>query len=144
MSATNESSLAPVEEFVGEVDVNTRIDESITPIKLISDEAFIAVATDYQNIDSGFAYATFALETGYGTSDLWVYHNNPAGITCGVNYCSYSSQEEGYRAMFDLLSSYTDCNLRTVDQVRERWSETDDSWQIVSIWNEILKGEIKQ
>ena len=126
--------------------MNTNVSESITPIEKLSDVAdpsFLTVAKEYINIDSGFAYATWALETGYGTSNLWINSNNPAGIKCGVNYCLYGSKEEGYRAMFDLLVSYTNGNLLTVDQVRGRWSESDDSHKIVSIWNEILKGEIK-
>ncbi|MFV0382350.1 MAG: glucosaminidase domain-containing protein [Breznakia sp.] len=125
------------------MDVNTNINTSITSIDQISSEvdpSFIIVATDHKNIDPGFAYATWALETGYGTSDLWTEHNNPAGIKCGIEYCSYINEEEGYEAMFELLSEYTDCNLLTVDQVRSVWSETEDSEQIVSIWINVLGG----
>lgn len=95
------------------------------------------MATDY-GIDPSFALATWAWETGWGSSDLWLTSNNPAGITCGDVYCSYDSQEQGLQAMFALLRHYvSDLNRCTVASVRELWSESDDAQQIVGIMEEI-------
>lgn len=74
------------------------------------------MATEF-NIDPGFAYATWALETGYGTSDLWLSHNNPAGIIKvdgSREYQTYASKEEGLRAMFELIQHYCDNGNCTV------------------------------
>lgn len=53
-----------------------------------------------------FARAIFRLETGNGTSSLWKIHNNPGGIKCGSEYCSYSSKEEGMNSLKQLLKWY--------------------------------------
>ena len=95
------------------------------------------MATDY-GIDASFALATWAWETGWGTSELWKLHNNPAGITCGIDYCVYESQEQGLQAMFALLRHYvSDLNRRTVASVRELWSESNDAGSIVEIMEDI-------
>lgn len=98
---------------------------------------FYGMAVDY-GIDPSFALATWAWETGHGSSDLWRYHNNPAGITCGEEYCSYDSQDQGLQAMFSLLRYYVNkLGRNTVREVRELWSETEDAQQIVEIMEEI-------
>ncbi len=96
------------------------------------------MATDY-GIDASFALATWAWETGWGTSELWLNSNNPAGITCGADYCKYESQEQGLQAMFTLLRHYvSDLNRCTVASVREVWSESEDATSIVKIMEEII------
>lgn len=96
------------------------------------------MATDY-GIDASFALATWAWETGWGSSDLWLNHNNPAGITCGSVYCSYESPEQGIQAMFSLLRHYVnELGRNTVASVRELWSESDDAESIVEIMKEII------
>lgn len=100
---------------------------------------FYGMAVDY-GIDPSFALATWCWETGNGSSDLWRYHNNPAGITCGIEYCSYDTQEQGLHAMFNLMSYYIRLNRCTVASVRELWSETEDAQQIVEIMEEIQNG----
>ncbi|HAH92831.1 MAG TPA: hypothetical protein DCM01_02880 [Dielma fastidiosa] len=98
------------------------------------------MATDY-GIDASFALATWAWETGHGTSELWLTNNNPAGITCGTEYCAYESKEQGLHAMFNLMSYYIrELNRCTVASVRELWSETEDAQQIVEIMEEIQNG----
>lgn len=98
---------------------------------------FYGLATDY-GIDPSFALATWIWETGYGSSDLWINHNNPAGITCGMEYCSYNTQEQGLQAMFNLMRYYVDeLDRNTVASVRELWSESNDAQQIVEIMLQI-------
>lgn len=96
------------------------------------------MAADY-GIDASFALATWAWETGWGSSDLWLTSNNPAGITCGIDYCTYDTQEQGLQAMFSLLRYYVnELNRCTVASVRELWSESDDAEMIVQIMEEII------
>lgn len=93
-------------------------------------------------IDPYFVYAVWALETAYGTSDLWLFHNNPAGIisTDGSgDYETYDSKEEGLEAMFDLIRHYCDNGKCTVEEIRNVWSESDDAELIVSIWKAIIR-----
>ena len=111
-----------------------KISSYLTPL---NSTRFYEMATDY-GIDPSFALATWAWETGYGCSDLWINHNNPAGITCGMGYCSYDSEEQGLQAMFNLMNYYIrGLNRCTVASVRELWSETEDAANILKIMEEI-------
>lgn len=102
--------------------------------------SFYEEAVNY-GIDPSFALATWAWETGWGTSELWLNSNNPAGITCGDVYCSYDTQEQGLQAMFNLMHYYIrGLNRCTVADVRELWSKTEDAQQIVEIMEEIQNG----
>lgn len=100
---------------------------------------FYELATDY-SVDSSFALSMWIWETGYGTSDLWIKHNNPAGITCNNGYCSYNNQKEGLEAMFKLIRFYIDEYKRnTVILVRNLWSESEDAQSIYKIMLDIQK-----
>jgi hypothetical protein len=50
--------------------------------------------------------ATFRLETGNGTSNLWLNYNNAGGIKCGNVYCVYDTKENGLQALKTLLERY--------------------------------------
>lgn len=124
--------------------MNRRIDVNMTPFELIdrqlvplSKNQFYELSVNY-GIDPSFALATWAWETGWGTSELWQLHNNPAGITCGYEYCSYESQEQGLQAMFQLMRYYiNELGRNTVTSVRELWSESEDAEMIYAIMEEI-------
>lgn len=110
--------------------INRYIDKNSLPLNSVN---FQILAIDY-NIEPTFALATFILETGYGKSEAWVTNNNPAGIKCGEDYCSYQSKDEGLAMMFDLLHSYTNGSIpwigmkNTIEEIRASWNpETDDS-----------------
>lgn len=96
------------------------------------------------DIDSGFALATWILETGWGSSAVWQEMNNPAGIVCGGDYCKYTSKEQGIQEMYALLDRYVKGSIsyvgvqESVKQVRDVWSETDDTNLTVDLWNAIL------
>ena len=107
-----------------------KISSYLTPL---NSTRFYEMATDYA-IDPSFALATWIWETGYGSSELWRLNNNPAGITCGNEYCYYSTQEQGLHAMFNLMSYYIrELNRNTVASVRELWSDSIDAQQIVEV-----------
>ena len=95
-------------------------------------EVFDQMAED-AGISSAYAAARFALETGWGKSDLWIEYNNPAGIKCGKKYCRYATPRDGLTAMFDLMADYYTNGLITVAQQSDRWSESDDTETILEI-----------
>lgn len=47
--------------------------------------------------------ATWRLETGNGTSPMWLYQNNAGGIKRNGVYHTFDSQESGWKALEDLL-----------------------------------------
>ena len=106
-------------------------------------ESFISLAEKYC-IDPGFALATFILETGWAKSELWLRSNNPAGLTCSYGYCRYPTKEKGLESMYKRLAEYVNGSVswigtrRTADEVRQKWSTTEDTEVIVEIWNQIL------
>ena len=71
--------------------------------------------------------ATFRLESGNGTSSLWLTHNNPGGIKCGSRYCRYASQEEGLQALRTLLKRYVNRFGYDFEAIRSVYSESDDT-----------------
>lgn len=113
-----------------------KISSYLTPL---NSKKFYEMATDY-GIDPSFALATWIWETGNGSSELWRLNNNPAGITCGNEYCSYSTQEQGLQAMFQLIRYYVnELDRCTVADVRELWSESDDAHMIAQIMEDMYE-----
>lgn len=87
----------------------------------------------------GFILSIWIWETGWGKSPLWMEHNNPAGIKVSeTEYASYSSKEEGMKALFELLRIYCDSGRCTIGEIRSVWSESDDTEDIVSVWKQII------
>lgn len=94
-------------------------------------------------VDPVLSLATFILETGYGSSELWKQGHNPAGIICLDGNCMgeyqmYSSEDEGILAMVDLLALYIyEYGFTTVDEVRDLWSVSEDTDKTLRIMSEI-------
>lgn len=108
------------------------------------DSKFIYELALKYEIDPGFVLATFIWETGWGEkSRPWLEGYNPAGITCGGSYCLYDTAEQGMEEMFKLLRAYADGSVdyigkrNTLSQVRGRWSESEDSQEILDLWRAI-------
>lgn len=81
-----------------EVEEEEEVIEEVEIVEEVIDREWLALVS-----------ATFRLETGNGTSNMWVNHYNAGGIKCwnGNNdYCSYESEEEGLQALESLLESY--------------------------------------
>lgn len=81
-------------------------------------------------IDTNFealVMATWRLETGNGTSRLWLTHNNPGGVKCGSEYCRYSSKEQGLQSLRTLLTKYVDRFGYDFEAIRSVYSESDDT-----------------
>lgn len=121
----------------------TGLDNYILPYEL-------AGFADEYGIDSGFMLSFFIQETGWGKSQVWLSNNNPAGIKCGRKYCTYASPIEGFRSLGLLLRRYTDGSIsyvgkrNTIAQVREKWAEADDKYEIVGHWKDILKEGLNE
>lgn len=102
--------------------------------------ALLDLAEEYQ-ISPVYAAAVFVLETGWGSSSVWMTKHNPAGIRCGDRYCSYTTATDGLRRMFEVMQDYYSNGLATVAQQRSLWSEADDTNQIVQLMCQLAGGE---
>lgn len=120
--------------------IDRYINEHSLPLEPVN---FTILSIDYK-IDPLFALATWILETGNGSSEMWQLQNNPAGIKCGQDYCSYLSKDAGLAQMFYLLNQYTTGSIpwvgqrNTIKEVREAWNpENEDCWKIYEIMLQI-------
>lgn len=120
--------------------IDRYINEHSLPLEPVN---FTILSIDY-NVDPSFALATWIQETGNGSSLMWIERNNPAGIKCGEDYCSYPSKDAGLAQLFHLLSQYTDGSIpwigqrNTIREVREAWNpENEDCWKIYEIMLQI-------
>lgn len=67
---------------------------------------------------------TFNLETGNGTSPLWVHYNNPGGVKVGGRYHKYDSKEQGLEALKRLLrEDYVAVYGYDIKAIRERYCQ---------------------
>ena len=119
-------------------------------IQTLDSESFLLISNEY-DLDPGFVLAVFCLESSYGNSDLWAVYHNPAGIKPYTSdepamllddevYRTYESEDEGVRAMYDLLNIYVSKGRKTPAGVRKLWSMTDDVDVVVEIWNKIKEA----
>lgn len=110
---------------------------------------FEKCAEEYK-INPDYALAVFILETDHGKSNLWVKHNNPAGIkrssegykceTTPSGFCSYPDVETGIEQLFVVMNRLaSEYNRPTIEDMRSVWSESDDTEIIVKIMNDIRK-----
>ena len=91
------------------------------------------------HISPVYAAAVFVLETGWGSSSVWLTKHNPAGIRCGSRYCRYSTAADGLRRMFEIMADYYGNGLTTVAQQRSLWSEADDTEKIVQLMEQLAE-----
>lgn len=93
------------------------------------------------------------METGNDSSYLWKIHNNPGGIKCGIEYCSYATEEDGMDALRSLMTYYyekygTDLAALRADYTRMTGESLEnDIKEFITIFNEEMekiKWELKQ
>lgn len=83
--------------------------------------------------------ATWRLETGNGTSLVWLRYNNAGGIKCGSDYCTYESEEQGLNALEMLLQDYYTVYGTDFKRLRERYCENcgiEDLNEFTAIYQE--------
>ncbi len=108
------------------------------------DPNYLYELAEQYSIDPGFVLATFVIETGWGKkSEPWLNGYNPAGIMRGDLYNRYDSPEQGMEELYKLLRIYTDGSVGyigkriTVKQVRDKWSEAEDTRDVLTVWRAI-------
>ena len=93
-------------------------------------EEIEVTTVDYQF--EALVNATFNLETGYGTSDLWVYNNNAGGYKCNGspneqctqdNYRIFDAKYESILALRELLIDYVNTYGYDLQAIRSRYCE---------------------
>ena len=67
--------------------------------------------------------ATWILETGNGSSPLWVHYNNAGGIKVNGVYHKYDSKEQGYKALETLIKEYYDYYGNDLKSMREHYCQ---------------------
>lgn len=70
--------------------------------------------------------ATFRLETGNGTSNLWLNYNNAGGIKCENVYCVYDTKESGLQALKTLLEHYISEFGYDIKAIRNKYCPLSD------------------
>lgn len=92
-------------------------------------------------------HATFNLETGYGTSYMWLVDNNAGGIK-GIRpdgsygFMRYASKEKGLKALRLKLEEYVDMFGYDLQAIRYRYCYrcgTEDLERFTRIFNEELQ-----
>lgn len=84
------------------------------------------------------------METGNGTSHVWLRYNNAGGIKCGSDYCTYESEEQGLNALETLLQDYYSVYGTDFKRLRERYCENcgiEDLNEFIAIYKEELNNE---
>lgn len=88
--------------------------------------------------------ATWRLETGNGTSFMWVEHNNAGGIKCGVDYCSYESEEQGRESLESLLVAYVDDYGYDLESIRLEYCGSHCGIEDLNIFTQIYNEELNK
>ena len=91
--------------------------------------------TEFEKNLQALVRATFRLETGNGTSQLWLKYNNAGGIKCGGEYCEYSNGAEGMQHLENLLRKYVEKFGFNLKAIRDVYSESDDTKLFTEIYN---------
>lgn len=102
------------------------------------EESSIFIDRDFEAL----VQATWRLETGNGSSELWRLNNNAGGIRCGKVYCSYESKSVGMASLRRLLQGYVNKHGYDLEAIRNIYSESNDTELFRQIYNE-EKGKIK-
>ena len=124
--------------YTAEMDVSWHDWQPIGKAAGVVPVALLELAEEYQ-ISPVYAAAVFVLETGWGSSSVWLTKHNPAGIRCGSRYCRYSTAADGLRRMFEIMADYYGNGLTTVAQQRSLWSEADDTEKIVQLMEQLAE-----
>lgn len=90
--------------------------------------------------------ATWRLETGNGTSDVWHKLNNPGGIIRGGEYVRYPTKEDGMRDLEILLRKYVEEFRYDFSAIRTKYCGShcgqEDIDKFVQIYKEEIEGII--
>lgn len=134
------SPLAPIEDPEAPSSINAYdyflgpVAEIKRPVEEVYEE--IKATTKVEDNFEALVRATWRLETGNGTSYLWLNQFNAGGIKCGTSFCAYSNKQEGMDHLTRLLKSYVEKFSYDLGAIRSVYSESDDTALFTQIYNE--------
>lgn len=86
-------------------------------------------ACDKYNVPFDICLATARLETGWFTSDAYLYRNNPGGLSRNEVPLSFSSKDVGVdRFVKNLKENYFDEGLDTPYEIGQKYCPVDPDW----------------
>lgn len=95
-------------------------------------EEKLAIACDIYDVPYDIILAIARLETGWFSSDAYIYGNNPGGMSVNEVPIVYSSLDEGVEAMVSNLSeNYFAIGLDTPEKIGSKYCPINPDWPVV-------------
>lgn len=92
-------------------------------------EERIRQACESYGISYDIALAIARLETGWFTSDAYLYKNNPGGLSRNEIPINFDSIDEGVEAFIcNLANNYFDIGLDTPEKIGQKYCPVDLNW----------------
>ena len=106
--------------------------ETIEPEISVTIEERIKEACEYYGIRYDIVLAIARLETGWFTSEAYIYGNNPGGLSKNEKPISFDSIDEGVEAfVFNLANNYFAIGLDTPEKIGSKYCPIDPNWAIM-------------
>lgn len=103
--------------------------EELKPVKESTIEERIREACEGYGIPSELPLAISVLETGWWSSDAYVYGNNPGGMSINEVPIVYDSIDEGVDAFVsNLADNYFGMGLDTPEEIGAKYCPVDPEW----------------
>lgn len=104
------------------------ISENTAKVELTIEQK-IQKACETHGVPFDIALAISRLETGWFTSDAYLYRNNPGGLSKNEIPISFSSIDEGVEAFVsNLYKNYISEGLCTPSEIGEKYCPVDSNW----------------
>lgn len=95
-------------------------------------EEKLAIACDIYDVPYDIVLAIARLETGWFSSDAYIYGNNPGGMSVNEVPITYSSLDEGVEAMVsNLAKNYFGIGLTTPEEIGSKYCPINPDWPVV-------------
>lgn len=101
----------------------------VEPVKELTIEERIKEACEDYGIPSELPLAISVLETGWWSSDAYIYGNNPGGMSINEVPIVYDSIDEGVDAFVsNLADNYFGIGLDTPEEIGTKYCPVDPEW----------------
>lgn len=101
----------------------------VEPVKELTIQERIKEACESYGIPSELPLAISVLETGWWSSDAYIYGNNPGGMSINEVPIVYSSIDEGVDAFVsNLADNYFGMGLDTPEEIGAKYCPVDPEW----------------
>lgn len=95
-------------------------------------EEKLAIACDIYDVPYDIVLAIARLETGWFSSDAYIYGNNPGGMSVNEVPITYSSLDEGVEAMVsNLAKNYFGIGLTTPEEIGSKYCPINPDWPVI-------------